>query len=78
MHAWCFASDLDINPMNNQNKAAELDSSARIWLCTPQQTSTESLTFLAKNQQLADAMLMGKQQTPPPQQPILFRSFGRQ
>jgi len=24
-------------------------SSARIWLCTPQETSTEALTFLAKN-----------------------------
>jgi len=31
------------------DKAAELDSSARIWLCTPQETSTEALTFLAKN-----------------------------
>jgi len=46
------------------NKAAELDGSARIWLCTAKQTSTEALQFLAKNQQLSDVMLMGKQQTP--------------
>jgi len=59
-------------------KAAELDSSARIWLCTPQQTPTEALTFLAKNQQLSNAMPMGKQQMSPLEQPILFRSFGRQ
>jgi len=59
-------------------KAAELESSARIWLCTPQQTSTEALAFLAKNQQLSDATLMGKQQTPPLDQLILFRSFGCQ
>jgi len=36
------------------------------------------LQFLAKNQQLSNVMLMGKQQTPPLEQPILFRSFGRQ
>jgi len=59
-------------------KAAELDGSARIWLCTPQQTSTEALQFLAKNQQLSNVMLMGKQQTPPLEQPILFRWFGHQ
>jgi len=63
---------------NFKNKAAELDGSARIWLCTPQQTSTETLQFLAKNQQLSNVMLMGKQQRPPLKQPILFRSFGRQ
>jgi len=66
------------NSGKNTNKAAELDGSARIWLCTPQQTSTEELQFLAKNQQLSNVMLMGKQQTPPLEQPILFRSFGRQ
>jgi len=60
------------------SKAAELDGSARIWLCTPQQTSTEALQFLAKNQQLSNVMRMEKQQTPPLEQPILFRSFGRQ
>jgi len=60
------------------NKAAELDSSARIWLCNPQQTSTEALAFLAKNQQLSNVMPMGKQQMPPLEQPILLRSFGRQ
>jgi len=65
------------DPGRRQNKAAELDGSARIWICTPQQTSTEALQFLAKNQQLSNAMLMGKQQTPPLEQPILFRSFGR-
>ena len=42
------------------NEAAELTRSARIWLCTPQQTSTETLTFLAKNQQLRDAITLGK------------------
>jgi len=43
--------------------------------CSPQQ---QALTFSAKHQQLSDAMLMGKQQTPPLEQSILFRSFGRQ
>ena len=60
------------------NKAAELDGSARIWLCTPQQTSAEALAFLAKNQQLSNVMLMGKQQRPPLEQPISFRSFSHQ
>jgi len=35
-----------------------------MWLCTPQQTSTEALLLLAKNQQLSNVTLMGKQQTP--------------
>jgi len=42
--------------LKNLNEAAELDGSTGIWLCTPQQTSTEALTFLAANQQLSDAM----------------------
>jgi len=37
------------NILLSQNKAAELDGSARIWLCTPQQTSTEALTFGLKS-----------------------------
>jgi len=45
---------------------------------TSQPTSTEALTFLAKNQQPSDAMPMGKQQTPPLEQPISFRTFQRQ
>jgi len=36
------------------------------------------LQFLAKNQQLSNGMLMGKQQMPPLEQRILFRSFSRQ
>jgi len=47
-----------------------VDSSTRIWLCTPQQTSSKEWTFLAKNQQLFNAMLMGKLQTPPLEQLI--------
>jgi len=58
---------------NPITKAAELDGSARIWLCTPQQTSTETLTFLAQNQQLSNAMPMAKQQTPPLEQQIFIQ-----
>jgi len=59
---------------NSSDKAAELDASARIWICLSQQTPTEALPLFAKNQQLSNAMPMGKQQTPPLEQPILFRS----
>jgi len=61
MEQMCFGIVLQKNLIVLQkNKAAELDGSARMWLRTPQQTQTEALTFLAKNQQLSNAMLMGK------------------
>jgi len=49
---YCRAGDR-ANVLTNSgkitNKAAELDGSARIWLCTPQQTSTEALAFSLKS-----------------------------
>jgi len=66
------------NVANSPNEAGELDSSAGIWLCTPQQSLTEALAFSAENQQLSDAMPMGKQQMPPLKQLIFFTLFGRQ
>jgi len=48
------------NVANSLNEAVELDSSAGIGLCTPQQRSTEALAFSAENQQLSDAMPMEK------------------
>ena len=53
-------------------KAAELDGSARIWICTPWQTPTETLAFWAKTQQLSDVAPMRKQQRPPLKQLIIF------
>jgi len=42
------------------NKAAELDGSARIWLCTPQQTSTEKFNIFSWKSTVVQCHTNGK------------------
>ena len=62
----------DERQQQQNDKAAELDGSARTWICTPWQTPTKTLAFWAKTQQLSDVAPMRKQQRPPLKQLIIF------